>query len=307
MHADNLSSYYENCIICPRRCGVDRTLGVSGYCGMGAEPVVNLSMLHFGEEPVITGTRGSGTVFFEGCSLKCIFCQNYDISRGPTGCGKVYDADGLASLYLSLQDQGAHNINLVTAGHFIPHVAASVAKARAEGLSIPVAYNFGGYESVESLKMLDGLIDIYMPDMKFVSSSLSGKLCGARDYFEVCCKALDEMYRQTGPAVLDENGLMKRGIIVRHLMLPGQLFDTKKVLDYLCGRYGNNIYISLMNQYTPFEYKYPDMKLPDFLKRKLPQGHYAAAAEYLSLLDQTNAFVQGEDASGDELLPEFKS
>lgn len=302
-----ITSNYENCIICPRRCGADRVSGAVGYCGMGAEPIVNLSMLHFGEEPVITGSRGSGTVFFEGCSLKCIFCQNYDISRGPTGCGRTYDADGLCELYLSLQEQGAHNINLVTAGHFIPHIAASVTKARAKGLTIPVAYNSGGYESVESLKILDGIIDIYMPDLKFFSSSLSERLCAAKDYWETTCAAIDEMYRQTGPAVIGEDGLMRSGLIVRHLMLPGQLFDTKKVLDHLCGKYGNNIYISLMNQYTPFTYKYPAMKLPDFLQRKLPQGHYAAAAEYLSLLGQTNAFIQEEDASGDELLPEFKS
>jgi putative pyruvate formate lyase activating enzyme len=271
---------------------------------MGTLPVVARVAPHYGEETCISGTRGSGTVFFSGCTMRCKFCQNYEISSQPKGL--TMTPDMLAECYKELEKEGVHNINLVTAGHFIPHVAASVAKARAEGLSIPVAYNSGGYESVESLKMLDGLIDIYMPDMKFVSSSLSGKLCGARDYFEVCCKALDEMYRQTGPAVIDDNGLMKRGIIVRHLMLPGQLFDTKKVLDYLCGRYGNNIYISLMNQYTPFEYRYPDMKLPVFLQRKLPQGHYAAAAEYLSILGQENAFLQ-DDASGDELLPDFKT
>ena len=154
--------------------------------------------------------------------------------------------------------------------------------------------------------MLDGLIDIYMPDMKFFAPSLSKELCRAPDYFEVCCKALEEMYRQTGPFVLDNNGLMKKGMIVRHLMLPGKLFDTKKVLDSLCSTFGDNIYISLMNQYTPFDYKYPKMNLPDFLKRKLPQGHYDAAADYLLSLGQTNAFIQ-EDASGEELLPDFNS
>lgn len=297
---------YENCLICPRKCGVNRLEGARGFCGAGSDPAVNLSMLHFGEEPVISGVRGSGTVFFEGCSLKCVFCQNFDISRGETGSGVTCDAEGLSKIYLGLQEQGAHNINLVTAGHFIPTVAESIALARESGLTVPVAFNSGGYESVDSLKMLDGLVDIYMPDMKFFASSLSRRLCGAGDYHDVCCAALDEMFRQTGPAVINDDGLMMRGMIVRHLMLPGQLFDTKKVLDCLCGRFGNDIYISLMNQYTPFDDKYPSMKLPDFLKRKLPQGHYEAAAEYLALLGQENAFIQ-EDASGDELLPKFNS
>jgi len=272
---------------------------------MGPDPVVNLSMLHFGEEPIITGTNGSGTIFFEGCSLGCCFCQNFNISRGNTGFGKTYTIEELSDEFLSLQNQGAHNINLVTPGHFIPSVSETIKTAREEGLKIPVAVNSGGYESVESLKLLDGLVDIYMPDLKFFSSKLSKELCGAKDYFEVAREAIDEMYRQTGPAVLGEDGLLKKGIIVRHLMLPGQLFDTKKVLDYLCKTYGNNIYISLMNQYTPFEYKYPQMKLPEFMKRKVPAGHYDAAANYLISLDQENAFLQ-DDASGDELLPDFK-
>ena len=300
------TSEYGNCIICPRACRADRTSGGRGFCGMGPVPVVNLYSVHRGEEPSISGTRGSGTVFFEGCSLKCVFCQNYDISRGPTGAGREYSPEELASLYLELQSKGVHNINLVTAGHFIPSVADSIETAKDKGLNIPVVFNTGGYESVESLKMLDGLIDIYMPDMKFFSSALSSKLCSCPDYFDVSSKAIAEMYRQRGPVKMREDGIMQSGVLVRHLMLPGQLFDTKKVLDYLCKTYGNNIYISLMNQYTPFDDRYPGMKLPDFLKRKLPQGHYDAAAEYLLINDQTNAYVQ-EDASGDELLPDFNS
>ena len=295
---------YENCLICPRKCGVNR-YEARGFCGMGAVPSVNLTMLHYGEEPPISGTSGSGTVFFEGCSLKCCFCQNFDISRGPTAAGTLAGASELASMYLKLQEQGAHNINLVTGSHFIPTIAVSIERARDLGLTVPVAFNSSGYESVESLKMLDGLIDIYMPDMKFYSGKLSSVLAGAPDYFEICRQALDEMFRQTGPAVIREDGLMSRGMIVRHLMLPGQLFDTKKILDYLCGIFGNDIYISLMNQYTPMEYLYTDMKLPEFMQRKLPQGHYKAAAEYLSIMDQVNAFIQEEDASGDELLPGF--
>ena len=300
------SSRYENCIICPRSCGADRTSGRTGFCGMGDIPVVNLISVHKGEEPPISGTKGSGTVFFEGCSLKCVFCQNFNISRGPTGAGQKMTAQELAEAYLDLQKKQVHNINLVTAGHFIPTVAESIRIARRSGLTIPVVFNSGGYESVDSLKLLEGLVDIYIPDMKFFSSSLSYELCKCRDYFTVCSAAIAEMYRQTGPAVTDSEGIMKKGVIVRHLMRPGKLFDTKKVLDHLCKTYGNNVYISLMNQYTPFEYKYPEMKLPEFLKRKLPQGHYDAAADYLLINDQTNAFIQ-EDASGDKLLPDFRS
>lgn len=303
----NLTSEYENCLICPRKCGVNRINGERGYCGTGPDPVVNIHMLHQGEEPPITGVRGSGAVFFEGCNLKCIFCQNFDISRGPTSKGTSYTPEELSDLYLDLESQGAHNINLVTSGHFIPSIRESLKTAKRNGLKIPVVYNSGGYESVDSLRTLEGLIDIYMPDMKFFSPELSSRLAGAPDYFEVCSKALDEMFRQTGPSVIGDDGIMRKGMIVRHLMLPGKLFDTKKILDYLCGKFGNDIYISLMNQYTPLEYKYKDMHLPDFLKRKLPHGHYAAAADYLSLLDQTNAFVQEGDASGDELLPNFKN
>lgn len=295
---------YENCKICPRNCGVNRTTGEIGFCKMGANPVVNLTMLHFGEEPIITGTKGSGTVFFEGCSLGCIFCQNFSISRGKTGAGKTYSEAELAREFLSLREKGAHNINLVTPGHFIPSIAKAIRIARENGLDIPVAVNSGGYENVESLKLLDGLVDIYMPDLKFFSKKLSSELCKAPDYFEIAKSAIEEMYRQTGPVTLGEDGLLKKGIIVRHLMLPGQLFDTKKVLDYLCKTYGNNIYISLMNQYTPFEYKYPQMKLPSYMKRKVPISHYEAASNYLIAQDQDNAFLQ-EDASGDELLPDF--
>jgi len=215
------------------------------------------------------------------------------------------DAEVLADAYINLESKGAHNINLVTAGHFIPTIAESITIAKDKGLKIPFVMNSGGYENVSSLQILEGLVDIYMPDLKFYSPVLSRKLCMAPDYFEVATKAIEEMYRQTGPVVLDGDGLMKRGVIVRHLMLPGKLFDTKKVLDYLCDTFGNNIYISLMNQYTPFDYKYPDMRLPEFLQRKLPQNTYDCAADYLSNKGQYNAFIQ-EDASGDELLPEFK-
>ncbi|MBO4242150.1 MAG: radical SAM protein [Clostridiales bacterium] len=266
--------------------------------------VVNLSMLHFGEEPPITGTRGSGAVFFEGCTLGCPFCQNYKISRGNTGKGKIYTPDQLADEFLRLESLGAHNINLVTPMHFAPEVSLSIGRAKDLGLKVPVLINTGGYDKVETLKLFEGLVDIYLPDMKFYSDRLSYEILKVKDYRKVCEKALEEMYRQTGPAVTDENGIMKKGMIVRHLMIPGQLFDTKKVLDFLTERYFNKIYISLMNQYTPMP-QLEKLKVPEYLKRKLPEGHYRAATDHLILSGHELFFTQEEDASGDLMIPGF--
>ncbi len=237
--------------------------------------------------------------------MRCPFCQNYSISRGNTGSGVSYSYSQLADLYLRLQDEGAHNINLVTALHYAPDIALSLEKARNHGLSIPVVVNSGGYESVDTLKMLDGLVDIYLPDMKVWSSRLADSLFHAPDYATVASAALSEMYSQVGPFSIGEDGFMRKGMIVRHLMLPGQLFDTKKVLDYLTSTFGNNIYISLMNQYTPMP-QLSHLNCPAFLNRKLSPGHYEAAVNYLADLGQENAFVQGDDASGDTMIPDFK-
>ncbi len=238
--------------------------------------------------------------------MRCPFCQNYAISRGNTGHGKFYTASELPDLYLRLQDEGANNINLVTALHYAPDIALSLETARNKGLSIPVVVNSGGYESVETLKIFDGLVDIYLPDMKVWSSRLAKELFHAPDYADIARGALEEMYRQVGPATINDAGFMTRGMIVRHLMLPGQLFDTKKVLDYLVNTFGNNIYISLMNQYTPMP-QLQTMNCPNYLNRKLSPGHYDTAADYLLGLGQENAFIQGDDASGDEMIPDFKS
>ena len=270
---------------------------------MTDEIVVNLSMLHFGEEPPITGSNGSGAVFFEGCSLGCPFCQNYKISRGSTGKGTAYTGDQLAEEFLRLESLGAHNINLVTPMHFAPGVALSIEKAKNRGLRIPVLINTGGYDKAETLKLFDGLVDIYLPDMKFFSGKLSYEVLKVRDYRETAERALEEMYRQTGEVVM-EDGIMKKGMIVRHLMIPGQLFDTKKVLDFLTDRYLNRIYISLMNQYTPMP-QLNDLTVPDYLKRKLPEGHYRAATDHLILTGHELFFTQ-EDASGDLMIPGFK-
>ncbi|MBQ3911959.1 MAG: radical SAM protein [Lachnospiraceae bacterium] len=304
---------FRDCTLCPRKCGINR-YEKTGFCGMGAEAIVNIAMIHHGEEPPISGfdteddSHGSGTVFFEGCTLKCPFCQNRAISQGPTGKGQVCDVDALTEIYLSLKWQGAYNINLVTASHFAPVVAASIAKAKERGLNIPFVYNCGGYESVETLKLFDGLIDIYMPDFKFWDEKLSGEIIKAPDYREVAIAAIDEMFAQTGPAVMDKDtGLMKKGLIVRHLMMPGQLFDTKKILDHLTERYGNDIYISLMNQYTPMPHlDFAPAPRKDILLRTVPLGHYDSAVDHLVDRDQYNAFVQDSTSQGDTMIPPFR-
>ena len=282
------------CFLCPRQCGIDRSIK-PGFCKVGADPVVNLYKLHYGEEPLISGTKGSGTVFFSGCNLGCVFCQNHEISF--TGKGTVYSPSELSSIYSELESLGAHNINLVTPMHFAPSVAESL---KMSSLSIPVAVNTGGYDSVDSLKLLNGLVDIYMPDFKFWSSSLSSKLSRVSDYREVCIAAIDEMYSQVGPVVVDSDGLLKKGLIVRHLVLPGQLFDSKHILEYLCEKYSNNIYISLMSQYTPMP------GVPEFINKPINPEHYWRLNDLLCDLGQTNAFVQDISSVGDELIPDFK-
>ncbi|MBR6987264.1 MAG: radical SAM protein [Clostridiales bacterium] len=294
-----MKNLFDNCNLCPRRCGADRPHGKTGFCKMPDYPLVNLIKLHYGEEPIVSGTKGSGTVFFEGCSLGCVFCQNYKISRGPTGHGTKMDKDSLAGAYLKLQDQGANNINLVTPVHFAPVVADSIAKAKADGLDIPVAVNCSGYELVSTLRLFDGLVDVYMPDMKYFSSKLSSQYSHAPDYFSVCASAIDEMVRQTGDAALGKDGLIKKGVIVRHLILPGGLFDSKHVIDYLTSRYGNRIYISLMSQYTPM----PGAE--GKLKGRPSQRTCESLADYLASKDQFNAFVQEYDSGGKEMIPDF--
>lgn len=304
---------YKNCHLCPRNCGVNR-YEKTGFCKSDAFATVNIAMLHHGEEPPISGDAnngtGSGTVFFEGCSLRCPFCQNYCISNAPTGKGMKVNAEELAKIYLNHQTNGAYNINLVTPMHYAPVIADSIKIAKDNGLTIPVAVNTGGYESTEILRMLKGLVDIYMPDFKFWDSKLSNSVINAPDYKERAIEALEEMYSQVGSIVLDSNtGLMKSGMIVRHLMMPGKLFDTKKILDYLTATYGNNIYISLMSQYTPMpqlDILCKEKGVPEFLLKTVPAGHYESACDYLAMKDQENAFVQDSSSQGDSMIPPFK-
>lgn len=248
----------NNCTLCPRECGADRTEG-AGYCGADDKIRICRAALHMWEEPCISGERGSGTVFFSGCPLHCVFCQNKEISGG--GVGREVTVDGLARIFLDLQAQGAHNINLVTPTHYIPQVAEALSLVK-DRLTVPVVYNTGGYERVESLKMLKGLVDIYLPDFKYYDSALSARLSNAPDYREAATAAIREMAEQVGEPRFDGDMLVS-GVIVRHLVLPGKRVDSLRCMEHLYGNFGNkSILISLMSQYTPMEGVPEDISRP---------------------------------------------
>lgn len=293
------TSCLSECRLCPRECRADRNGGRVGYCGAGKDIKIARAALHQWEEPPISGSNGSGAVFFSYCNLGCVFCQNYKISREHMG--RTITIDELCGIFLDLQAQGAHNINLVTPTHYIPQLAEALLMAKREGLVIPILYNCGGYESADALKLLDGIIDIYMPDMKYYSDKYAVKYSNAPRYFDCAKKALEEMYRQTGRAVIDENGIMQKGIIVRHMLLPGLLFDSKKILDYLYGTYGDDIFISIMNQYTPMPgaADYPE------INKRVDKRYYDTLVAYAEKIGITNAFVQSGEAVGESFIPEF--
>lgn len=296
---EELQTMLEECHLCPRNCGVDRLAGQKGFCGVDAGIMVARAALHMWEEPCISGKEGSGAVFFSGCSLGCAFCQNRTISKGQSG--KVITVEHLAELFLDLQAQKANNINLVTAGHFLPQVREALILAKEQGLTIPVVYNSSGYEKAEMLRYLEGLVDIYLPDLKYLEADLAGKYSHAKDYPEVAMKALEEMVRQVRTPEFDERGMMKKGVIVRHLLLPGHVRNSKKVLEYLYGTYGDQIYISLMNQYTPM----PAMKDDPQLSRKVTDREYDRLLDHAISFGVTNCFIQEGETAKESFIPEF--
>ncbi|MGN0242185.1 MAG: radical SAM protein [Candidatus Weimeria sp.] len=319
----------ESCTLCPRNCGEGR------FCGKGEKIKAARAALHFWEEPCISGTAGSGAVFFSGCNLKCVFCQNEKIRDGIVG--KEITEERLSDIFLELQEKGANNINLVTAGHFLPKVIEALEDAKNRGLIIPIVYNTSSYEKVEAVRELDGLVDIYLPDLKYVSSRLSGDFSKAADYFEVARCAIEEMVRQTGEPeffvkknasldqqlglwesddvmdaetynecadeLMDEGKevLMKKGTIVRHLLLPGCTDDSKAVIRYLYDTYGDNIFISIMNQYTPM----PQVAGHPFLSRKVTDAEYSEVLDFALDLGVENAFMQEGDVAEESFIPEF--
>lgn len=288
----------SNCDICPRKCGVNREKGELGFCKMKDKIKIARYSLHYWEEPIISGETGSGTIFFSGCNLKCIFCQNYKISS--ENMGKEISVERLKEICLELQNMGANNINLVTGTHFLPLIKEALILAKKEGLTIPIVYNTSSYENVESLKEMEGLIDIYLPDLKYYDNKLAENFSLANNYFEIATNAIKEMVRQTGKPVI-ENNIMKKGVIVRHLLLPNHLEDSKKIIKYLHDTYDEDIYISIMNQYTPIKKfdKYPE------LNRTLTDKEYDELVNYACDLNITQAFIQEGETCKESFIPDF--
>lgn len=292
-------SLLSDCTLCPRHCHVNRLLGQAGYCGQTTLKAARAS-LHMWEEPCISGTAGSGTVFFSGCNLRCIFCQNYHIALGEAG--REISTKHLAEIFLSLQAQGANNINLVTPTHFVPQILLALQSAKEHGLTIPIVYNSSGYESTETLRLLEGYVDIYLPDFKYMDPALSLKYSHAQDYFTKAKESLAEMVRQAGSPVFDPaTGLMKRGVIVRHLLLPGHTKDSKKILRYLHTTYENQIFISIMNQYTPL----PQVKELPELNRRVSPAEYERVLDFALRIGIENGFFQEGETASDSFIPEF--
>lgn len=289
-------SLYKNCELCMRKCGVDRTMGEVGYCKSTAMPKITRAALHFWEEPIISGERGSGTIFFSGCSLGCVYCQNREISRKSVG--KAVTEDELAEIMLDLQNDGAHNINFVTPTHFAPSVISSVSIAKAKGLKLPIVYNTGSYETEDTVRLLDRTVDIYLPDLKYYRESTAMELSMAKNYPASARAAISEMVRQQPKPVI-ESGIMRSGVIVRILLLPNHVAEAKLSLKYLYDTYGNDIYVSLMNQYTPM----PDMTGP--LDRKVTNAEYSELVKYAEKLGVVNAYIQEGNTQSESFIPEF--
>lgn len=311
-------------MLCPRSCGVNRLQGQKGVCGQSDKVRTARADLHMWEEPCLSGQRGSGAVFFSGCNLHCVFCQNHSIASG--GVGKEISPKRLSEIFLELQEKGANNINLVTGVQFVPEIIKALEYAKSAGLYLPIVYNSGGYESVETIRMLDGYVDIYLPDLKYTDSRLSGRYSHAPDYFEKASAAIREMVRQIGEirfvpkeagmqlklcqigveeyqrrSELGESLIMTRGVIVRHLLLPDALEDAKRVIHYLLNEYGNKIFISMMNQYTPLSHitDYPE------LKRRIREEEYEELVDYALALGIENGFIQEGDTALESFIPEF--
>ncbi|WP_296833874.1 radical SAM protein [Butyrivibrio sp.] len=338
---EDLRNLYSNCMLCPRKCKVDRNDGEKGFCKESSSPAAARAALHFWEEPCISGRSGSGAVFFSGCNMGCVFCQNYEIAHDEVR--KEITVERLSDIFLELQDKKAANINLVTPTHFVPGIVEALESAKNKGLKIPVVYNTSSYENVDTLKMLDGLIDIYLPDCKYYSSELSLKYSKAEDYFDKAIAAIEEMVRQTGKPLFyypgvhpflshaqdvskslnadeyndivisgdnnDENlddsdytgPLMKKGTIVRHLLLPGQIEDSMEIIRRLHDRFDDSVYISLMNQYTPMPHS---AAFPE-LTRKVNESDYDRLIDHAIDIGIEYAFIQGDETDKSSFIPAF--
>ncbi len=290
----------NNCIRCPRNCGIDRLNGEKGICGVSGIGIQGArAALHMWEEPCISGENGSGTVFFSGCPLRCVYCQNYHIANASVG--STIKKERLAEIFLELQEKHAENINLVTPTHYTPEIIWAVKEARKNGLTLPIVYNCSGYEKVETLKMLEGIVDIYLTDFKYMDKSAAKRYSRAEDYPEIAKAVLKEMVRQCGRAEFDERDMMKRGIIVRHLLLPGQMQNAKDVVEYVYKTYGNQVFLSLMNQYTPL----PQVEAFPEINRCITEEEYDELVDFAIDLGVENGFIQEGETAKESFIPEF--
>ncbi|MBC8061789.1 MAG: radical SAM protein [Clostridiaceae bacterium] len=289
----------ENCNLCPRDCGVNRLNSQLGFCGAGASVKLARVSLHHYEEPCISGQNGSGTVFFSNCSLRCVFCQNHQISQ--EGIGTEVTIEKLAKIFLELQNMKAHNINLVTPTHFVPQIIFAIKLSKKLGLTLPIIYNSSGYENLETIKMLKGYIDVYVPDLKYWSNKYAVKYSKVENYLSYTKVAIEEMFSQAPIINFNEAGLITKGVIIRHLMLPGLLFDSKKIIDYIENTYSNKVFISIMNQYTPMfkASSYPE------IDKILNSDHYDALIDYALSKGITNGYIQDSGTSSKEFIPDF--
>lgn len=296
----NYSNLLENCNLCARKCNVNRLNNKVGLCKATSQIKIARAELHKWEEPPISGESGSGTVFFSYCNFKCVFCQNHEISQEYFGA--EISIERLSEIFLELQEKGANNINLVTPTHYVPQIMEAIDIAKSNGLKLPILYNTNGYDTLETIKMLDGYIDVYLPDFKYFDDKNAIKYSKAPDYKKNLIPVLKEMVRQTGVPVFDENGLIKKGVIIRHLMLPGLLFDSKKVIDTIYSTFGDDVFISIMNQYTPIHKAcdYPEINKP------LNPAHYTSLINYAVSIGVKNGFVQEEGTNTTSYVPSFK-
>ena len=290
----------KSCKLCPHKCKVNRLEGKIGRCKAGKNVKIALASVHEFEEPCISGKNGSGTIFFSNCNLACKFCQNYEISG--EGYGKEISIEELADIFIKQQEKGVNNINLVTPTMYVYHIIEAIKIARKKGLKIPIVYNTNGYESVETLKLLEGYVDIYLPDLKYYYDDLAKKYSKVDNYFEIATKAIQEMDRQVGAPVLDENGVMKKGLMIRHLILPNEVQNSKKVLKWIKENIDSNVYVSIMAQYFP-TYKAKDI---EEIARKITKEEYEKVENYLYELDLENGYIQELGEHEEEYVPTWE-
>lgn len=290
----------RGCMLCPRECNVDRQNGHKGVCGVSGAGIMGArAALHMWEEPCILGENGSGTVFFSGCPLRCVYCQNYNIARAERGI--IITEERLSDIFLELQGKGAANINLVTPTHYTIEIIRAVRRAKEKGLTLPIVYNCSGYEKVETLQMLEGIVDVYLTDFKYMNPEIAKRYSKAENYPEIAKEALKEMVRQCPNAQFDEQGMMQKGIIVRHLLLPGHLKNAKDVVQYIYETYGDKVCLSLMNQYTPL----PNVKAFPEIDRRVTEEEYEELVDYAIAIGVENGFIQEGETAEESFIPTF--